>query len=276
MSKNFKKPKALKPPRAGSRATSWDAEFSPLCLYFHYADPARMSRVLVIGPAGCEVVAETPDSIAAYKEFMGIDPATQDAWEAGGVLGSAARIRLRWADALAFLYRAEGSIVPIEKRIPIHFEGEKWVLSGWEALNAGLVRNNLTWKPLSEAELTAFASKVGFGSWSTTNIGQIAGIVMAQYGNDLTHLATDCPSRARELQSNLLEWVRPALISLPCIMRADVLTKINGVKLFQRAFEMMAYDYSSVDPTEPLFLEVGGEQVPVETHIGEPPDELAH
>ena len=256
MNKNFKKPKSLKTPVTFAPAVAWDAEFSPLCLYFHYADPARASRILLIGPTGRQVVAETPESIAAYKDFIGIDPATEDACEAGGVLGSAARIRLPWPDALAFLYRAEGSIVPIEKRIPIHFEGEKWVLSGWDALDAGLVRTDLTYEPLSEEEMAAFVSKAGYPSWCTTNIGQIAGIVMAQYDSDLTQLAAERPARANELQRVLHEWIKPALNSLASTTQEPAKMTISSVKLFQRAYEMMAYDYSSVDPVkhvEPQF-----------------------
>ncbi len=277
MSRNFKKPKALKTPAIGRCATAWDAEFSPLCLHFHYADPARGSRILVIGPAGREVVAETSESIASYKEFLGIDPAAEYAGDASTVLGSAARIRLPWADALAFLYRAEGTIVPLEKRIPIHFQGENWVLSGWAALDAGLVRTNITWEPLSDQELTAFAAKVGFASWSTGNIGQMAGIVMGQYQNDIMRLVSSRPSNITELQHGLQEWVRPALMSLPCMKEELGMTTINSIKLFQRAYEMMAYDYSSVDPTEPTalqYFEVDDQQVQIECLIGAPPEEL--
>ena len=150
MSQPFKKP------AAGPHAAAWDAEFSPLHLSFHHDDPARGERLLIVDGDGRRIVSETPETFAQYMAFM-YDADCDHALLGQNGVGPAVKIRLRWADALAFLRRCDWKTIPVEKRVHIGFHGAlppKWAVAGWNALDAGLIRpDDLSWEAPTEAEL---------------------------------------------------------------------------------------------------------------------------
>jgi hypothetical protein len=66
-------------------------------LLFHYNDPARAGRILNIENGDRRIVAETPETTAAFKEFV-LGRSGCNLKE-GAQLGPAIKIRLPWAAA---------------------------------------------------------------------------------------------------------------------------------------------------------------------------------
>src|SRR5208283_5194899 len=114
--KTFKAPRPLTKNLPRPQDVAWDSEFSPLKLVFHYDDPARAGRILIMENGDRRIVPETPETFASFMEFISDRPYRDP--KAGTPLGLAIKIRLPWAGALAFLRRADWKTIPAEKRVP--------------------------------------------------------------------------------------------------------------------------------------------------------------
>ena len=141
MSKTFKAPKPLAKNLPRPQDIAWDSTFSPLKLLFHYDDPARAGRILIIENEDRQIVPENPETFASFMDFISDGPCCDPKVDAP--LSPAIKIRLPWAGALAFLRRADWKTIPAERRVPIGlsgYGGKEWLISGWQALDAGLMR----------------------------------------------------------------------------------------------------------------------------------------
>jgi hypothetical protein len=121
----------------------------------------------------------------------------------------------------------------------------------------------MKWRPLSKGEMADF-----FGDRSPT-LSEIAAVVLGQYSHAVELLWKDDPIAAEQLSVDLYLWAAPALTSLTPVHKAPGrILKINKVKTLQRAYELIAYDHSSVDPIE--VEKPGGLPVEVNTDLAEP------
>lgn len=257
MSKAFKTPKPLTKNLPCPQDIAWDSDFSPLKLLFHYHDPARAGRILIMENGDRRIVPETPETFASFMDFISGRPCCNPIED--GPLSPAIKIRLPWAGALAFLRRADWKTIPVEKRVPIRFDGhgrKEWLISGWEALDAGLIRVDTTYDPLTEEEALSFLPD------RHPTPSEIAAVVMTQYQRDVERLGETATSR--DLLRSIYAWAAPALDTMKT--QRGRAYKINVLKLYQRAYELMAYDYSSVDLTEIDFIELAGQQCELEVY----------
>jgi hypothetical protein len=258
MSKTFKAPQSTTKNLPRPKDIAWDSEFSPLKLLFHYDDPARAGRILIMENGDRRIVPETPETFASFKDFISDGGPCCDP-KAGPHLGLAIKIRLPWASALAFLRRADWKTIPAEKRVPIRFHGhgrKEWLISGWEALDADLIRADTTYDPLTEEEALTFLLD------RHPTPSEIAAVVMGQYRRDVECLGETATSR--DLLHSIDAWLEPALDTMK--IQPGRMYKISASRLYKRAYELMAYDYSSVDPTEIDFVDVAGEQCELEVY----------
>ncbi len=257
MSKRFKTPKRLTTHLPRPQDVAWDPELSPLMLWFHYDDPARAERILIMENRDRRIVPETPETFASFMDFISGDEARFDP-NVGAPFSPAIKIRLPWRGALAFLRRADWKTIPVEQRVRIGFNGhggKEWLISGWQALDAGLIRADTSYDPLSEEEALSFLPN----RHPTT--GEIAAVVMTQYRGDVERLGETATSR--DLLRSIDAWAEPALDTM---IRPGRTYKINVLKLYKRAYELMAYDYSSVDPIELDFIDLGAQQGELEVY----------
>jgi len=257
MSKTFKTPKPLTKNLPPSQDIAWDSDFSPLKLLFHYNDPARAGRIPIMENGVRRIVPETPEAFATFMDFISGGSCCD--LKADPPFSPAIKIRLPWAGALAFLRRADWKTIPVEQRVPIGFDGhdgKEWLISGWEALDAGLIRADTTYDPLTEEEALTFFPN----PQPTTN--EIAAVVMTQYRGDVERLGET--ATRRDLLRSIDDWAAPALDSIE--IQPGRMYNIDVLKLFRRAYELMAYDYSSVDPTEIDVIDLAGQQCELEVY----------
>jgi hypothetical protein len=160
----------------------------------------------------------------------------QSLYRDGG--GPVVRKILEWADAAALIVRCGWKTVPPEKRIAMGFNGSEWAVNGWELLDAGLVDDNLQCAEPTAEELTMFT---GLTNPTTADI---AAGVMVQYDNDVRAITNG------ELRDRLVDAIEAWGIAAldPKTVWEGKVFRVDPRCLFKRAYELMAYGYSSVNP----------------------------
>jgi hypothetical protein len=257
MSKMIKAPTRLKKNLPCPQDITWDSQFSPLKLLFHYNDPARAGRILIVEDGDRRIVPETPETFASFIDLIAGGSCCGP--KVGTPFSPATKIRLPWSGALAFLRRADWRTIPVEQRVRIWFDGhdgKEWLISGWQALDAGLIRLDTTYDPLSEEEALSFLPD------RHPTKSEIAAAVMTQFRGDIAGLEETAASH--DLLSSIDAWAAPALGTMK--LQPGRTYKINLFRLYKRAYELMAYDYSSVDPTEIGFIDLAGQQFQLEAY----------
>jgi hypothetical protein len=236
-----------------------DERRAPLKLLFSHLDPSRNGRILSHTDDHVEIVKETPATSKQYVDFMKRHSTDSPRESYEGAAGPATKLRLEWAAAPALMVRCDWKTIAMANRVPIYVSWTDWVINGWRALDAGIVRPDLSWDPPTSAEINFFT---GIACPTTS---EIAACVMVQYLRDIEQSANS--ALRDDLLAAVDAWITPALFSFLQKQQPGRGHFIGKRQLYERAYELMAYDYSSVDLTQVETADVAGQQCEMEYYV---------